>query len=106
MIIHKQPTRAQKVTICCGITNERIIGPYFFEDGNELTATVTGHKYRNMIIKEYLLPQIQDLDMQNFWFQQESNGTYGKGNHDITTAFPGRLISLFGDVRGHHDRLI
>ena len=32
MIIHEQPTHAQKDTVWCGIANERIIGPSFFED--------------------------------------------------------------------------
>ena len=32
MIVHKQPTHAQKVTVWCGITSERIIGPHFLEN--------------------------------------------------------------------------
>ena len=104
MINHEQQTYAQKVTVWCGITNERIIGPYFFEDNNRLSVTVTGHKYRKMI-EEYLLLQIQD--MQNFWFPRWGNGTYSKGKYDISWSFnfplwpqrsPDLLISFFGAI--------
>ena len=42
MIVHEQPIHAQNVTVWCGITNERMIGPYLFEDDKGLTVAVTG----------------------------------------------------------------
>ena len=51
-----------------------------------MTVTVTGYKYRK-ISEEYLLPLIQDLDMQNFCTSKMRHRTYGKGNHDISWSF-------------------
>ena len=54
------------------------------------------------MIDEYLLPQIQDLDMQNFWFQQDGAATR-TARETITlrilrVAIPGRLIFRFSYV--------
>lgn len=98
-IIHTQLSHPQKVTVWCGITNARILGPYFFEDGNGAAVTVNGENYRKMI-EEYLLPKMEDLNMQNFWFQQD--GATAHTARDtmalLRAAFPERLISRFGDV--------
>ena len=55
--------------------------------------------YRQMI-QEYLLPQLGDLDMQNLWFQQDgaTPHTARETMAILRAAFPGRLISRFGDV--------
>ena len=85
MNIHEQPAHAHKVTVWCGITNERIIGPYFLEDDNGLTLTVTGHKCRKIIEEYILLSKLHDLDIQNFWFKQDGTTAHTAwGNHDIT----------------------
>ena len=44
-IIHELPLHSQKVTVWCGMTCERIIGPCFFENENGATADVTGASY-------------------------------------------------------------
>ena len=95
-IIHEEPFHDHKVTVWCGITSSRIIGPYFFEDGG---ATVTGSIYRQMI-QEYMLPQLDDLGMQNMWFQQDgaTPHTARETMAILTEAFPGRLISRNGDI--------
>ena len=69
-IIHEHPLKPRKVTAWCGMTCERIICPYFFEDDNGRTVTVTGDSYRKYIQK-YLLPETRDLDMNEMWFQQD-----------------------------------
>ena len=52
------------------------------------------------MIQDYLLPQPEDLDMQNLWFQQEgaTPHTARETMAILRAAFPGRLISRFGDV--------
>ena len=67
---HKQLLQVPKATIWCGETSERIIGLYFFEDANGSAITVTGETYREML-REYLLPLLGELNMQNFYFQQD-----------------------------------
>ena len=64
-----------------------------------MTVTVTGHKYRKMI-EDYLLLQIQDLDMQNFRFQQDgaTAHTARETMALLRAVFPGRLISRFNNV--------
>ena len=55
--------------------------------------------YRQMI-HEYLLPQLEDLDMQNSWFKQDgaTPHTARETMAILRAAFPGRLIPRFGDV--------
>ncbi|KAF2355783.1 RNA-polymerase II-associated protein 3-like C-terminal domain [Trinorchestia longiramus] len=38
-IVHEIPLHSEKITVWCGMTSERIIGPYFFENQNGETAT-------------------------------------------------------------------
>ena len=78
------------------MTCERIVGPYFFENDNRRTVTVSYRK----CIHEYLLPEVEDPDMHEMWFQQ-----YEAPAHTarvtiqmLKTVFPNRLISRFGDV--------
>ena len=97
-IIHEQSLHPQKVTVWCGITSARIIGPYFFEDDG-VTTTVTGNNYRQML-QRYLLPQLEDLEMHNMWFQQDG-ATPHTARETMTIlreAFPGKVISRSGDV--------
>ncbi|KAF2360319.1 Protein of unknown function DUF4817 [Trinorchestia longiramus] len=50
--IHEHPVHPLKVTVWCGITSSRTIGPYFFEDVDGNTVTVNGNRYRQML-QEY-----------------------------------------------------
>ena len=52
-----------------------------------------------LITEEYLLPQPEDLDMQNLWLQQDeaTPHTARKTMAILRAAFP-CLISRFGDV--------
>ena len=69
-IIHEHSPHPQKVTVLCGMTCERIIGPHFFEDDKRRTATVTRDSFRKCI-QEYLLTEMEDPDMHKMWFQQD-----------------------------------
>jgi transposase len=95
-ILHELPLHPQKVTVWCGMTSERIIGPYFFQNQNGETATIIGASYRKCI-EECLIPQIQDVNM---WFQQDgaTAHTARESIQLLKTIFPDRLISRFGDI--------
>ena len=54
----------RKVTVWCGVTSERIIGPYFFEDPDENAVTVTGERYREML-ENFVQPEI--ANMAGYW---------------------------------------
>ena len=96
--IHEKPLHAQKVTVWCGIMNSRIIGPYFFEDDNGVTTTVSGENYRKML-QEYLLPHLEHLGLSNLWFQQDgaTPHTARLTMEILREAFSDRIISRFSD---------
>ena len=97
--VHERPLHTAKVTVWCGITSSRIIGPYFFEDDNGDAISVNGHRYRQMI-QEYLLPEIRDNNTENTFFQQDgaTAHTAAATMQMLKVIFPNRLISRFGDI--------
>jgi hypothetical protein len=48
-----------------------VIGPYFFKNEAGNAVTVNGVRYHNMIM-EFLWPQLDSMDMEDMWFQQDS----------------------------------
>ena len=50
------------------------------------------------MITEFFLPQLDELELENMWFQQDGAATHTvRATTDILReAFPGRLISRFG----------
>ena len=73
-----------------------------------LISSMMLFNYRQMI-QEYLLPQLEDLDMQNLCFQQD--GATPHTARETTAilraaATHGRLISRLVTFRGHHCLLI
>ena len=44
--------------------------PYFFRDDEDRHVTVNGNRYRSMIT-EYFWPRLDDMDLENMWFQQD-----------------------------------
>ena len=95
-IIHAVPLHSQKVTVWCGMSCDRIFGPYFFENEDGVTETVTGASYRKCI-QECLMA---DIHGTNMWFQQDgaTAHTAKESIQLLKTLFPSRLISRFGDV--------
>ena len=97
--IHEHPLHPLKVTVWCGVTSSRIIGPYFFEDSDGNTETVNGNRYRQML-QEYLFHEMEDMNTENIWFQQDGATAHtARETMDmLRTHFPNRVISRFGDV--------
>ena len=48
-IAHASELHPHKVTVWCGLTSERMIGPYFFEDPDENAVTVVGEQLEEML---------------------------------------------------------
>ena len=99
-IIHESPLHPEKVTVWCGIWSGGVIGPYFFEDGNGITVTVTGERYRQMI-DTFLTPKMETLGLLNMWFQQDgaTSHTANATMRLLHNLFPDQIISRNGDVQ-------
>jgi hypothetical protein len=70
--LHQKPLHSSRVTVWCAILSFGIIGPYFFEDGNEIAITVISARYVHTIETFFTqeltqFPQIKE----NTWFQQD-----------------------------------
>lgn len=96
--LHEKPLHSARVTVWCALSKVGIIGPYFFEE-NERAVTVNSERYVNMI-ENFFVPNLEEIDAEDVWFQQD-----GATAHTARIAmrvlrenFPGRLISLRGDL--------
>ena len=69
-VLHKTQLHPQKITVWCGFHAGGVIGPYFFVDDANRHVTVNGERYRTMI-RDYFWPQLDDMDLDNMWFQQD-----------------------------------
>lgn len=67
-------THPQKVTVWCGVTHDRIIGPHFFEHPDGTAATVNGERYREML-QAVVQPAVDQIAAEEegaaIWFQQD-----------------------------------
>ena len=63
----EKPIHPKRVTVWCGFRFRGIIGPFFFENEQEVTVTVNGDRYRTML-NEFLFI-IEAEDIGNIWFQ-------------------------------------
>lgn len=99
-VFHETPLHPQKVTVWCCIHAKNVVGPYFFENENGQTTTVTGENYRQMI-RDFLMPQIVNQGLHNMWFQQDGATAHTSKEtiRILKVLFPGRLISRFGDLQ-------
>lgn len=96
--LHEVPLHCERVTVWCAISRVAIIGPYFFEE-NDRAVTVNSARYREMI-EEFFLPQLEELDLGDVWFQQDGATAHTAriSMELLKNTFPERLISLRGDV--------
>ncbi|XP_050314555.1 phosphate carrier protein, mitochondrial-like isoform X1 [Anthonomus grandis grandis] len=75
-----------------------IIGPYFFEEENH-AVTVNSERYIAMI-HNFFAPAFAGLNVQDAWFQQDGAiaHTSRASMQVLREMFPGRLLSLRGDI--------
>ena len=97
-IVHEKPLHDARVTVWCGVTAKRVIGPYFFEDDRGKAVTINGDRYRKML-REFLLPQVRRYRMRYHWFQQDgaTAHTAPETMSLLHENFTGRIISKNGD---------
>lgn len=100
-IIDEKPLHSERVTVWCATTPFGIIGPYFFEDENGATVTVTAARYCQLL-NTFLRPELRRLqvDLENVFFQQDgaTPHTARVSMQVLRDMFPERLISRFGDI--------
>lgn len=96
-VIKQKQLHPIKCTVWCGITAERIMGPYFFEDYDGNAVTVNGERYRTMI-RDFLRPQIQDRP--GLWYQQDGATAHtARDTMDLLRqCFGDNIISRYGNV--------
>jgi len=84
----------QRIMVWCGIIDERVIGPFFFD------GTVTGESYLNMV-QNQILPAIeQQDDLDSIWFMQDGAPPHYANivRNFLNQRFPGRWIGRRGPV--------
>lgn len=86
------------VIVWCGFWAGGFIGPFFFENAAGQGLTINGACYCDMIT-QFFVPKLQDKDVDNIWFQQDS-ATCHTARETIQLlheSIPGHVISCFGD---------
>lgn len=96
--LHERPLHSQRVTVWCAVADFGIIGPYFFEE-EERTVTVTSDRYVHML-NTFLQPKLNEIGNRMLWYQQDgaTAHTSRRSMEVLRQMFPGRLISLRGDM--------
>lgn len=101
-IIQEIPLHSPKLTVWCAISQFGVIGPYFFEEDG-VTVTVNSERYVAML-QNYLQPRMEEI-IENeglgvVWFQQDgaTPHTARISLNILRQMFPGRLVSLRGDL--------
>lgn len=89
----------KKLTVWCAFWSGGIIGPYFFEKGNDMAVTVTGERYRDMITN-YFWHHLDNFNLNAMWFQQDGATchTACQTIDLLREKFDGRVISRNGYV--------
>jgi hypothetical protein len=85
--------------VWCAVYSHGIIGPYFF--GNKEGCTVTVHKERHKVMLEtFLCSELHPRQKDLLWFQQDGATAHTAeiSMQVLKTMFPGRLVTLFGDI--------
>ncbi|XP_045457214.1 uncharacterized protein LOC123667306 [Melitaea cinxia] len=98
---HQKTLHSPKVTVWCAISAKKIIGPFFFENDQGATVTVTSERYIDMI-NIFFVPQLQEegIDKSSVWFQQDgaTAHTARVSMGTLKALFSGKIISRFGDI--------
>jgi hypothetical protein len=70
--LHERPLRSPQVIVCCAISAQGIIGPYFFEGDDGVSVTVNTKRYNHML-ETFFLPEMRhrNWNMARAWFQQD-----------------------------------
>jgi hypothetical protein len=96
MQLYEKPLHSENVTVWYGVSTFVVIRPYFFEEKKE-AVTVDSERY---CTKLQTFLATEQRRMRNVWFQQDgvTAHTARQSMTFLRGMFPGRLISLFGDI--------
>jgi hypothetical protein len=69
--LHERPLRSPQVVVCCAISAQGIIGPYFFEGDDGVSVPVNAEHYNHML-ENFLLPEMRrrNWNMAIGWFSR------------------------------------
>ena len=91
-----------QVVVWCAISAQGTIGPYFFEGDDGVSVTLNAKRYNHMLETFFLLELRRcNWNMARAWFQQDgaTAHTARLSMNTLRAAFPGRLLSRFGDIQ-------
>jgi hypothetical protein len=100
--LYQRSLQSPYVTVWCAVSDFGVLGPYFFEE-NGLRVTVNSDRYCHMI-ETFLRPNLNQIARNHVegevWFQQDGATAHtSRRSLDILRElFPGRLLSLRGDI--------
>jgi hypothetical protein len=101
-IIHERLLHSPTLTVWCAVSQLGVIGPYVFEEEG-VTVTVNSERYVAML-RNFLQPRmeetVEEKELGDVWFQQDGAAAHTPRNsmNVLGEIFPGRLVSLRGDV--------
>ena len=91
------PLHSPKVTVWCGITSSRVLGPYFFEDDTGSAVTVTKERYVEML-EHFFIEDSHEICSETFFQQDGATPHTANLSMDwLRERFPERLISSKSD---------
>ena len=100
--LHERPLHSPQVVVWCAISAQGITGPCFFEGDDGVSVTVNAERYNHML-QTFFLPEMRrrNWNMARAWFQQDgaTAHTARLPMNTLRAAFPGRLLSQFGDIQ-------
>jgi hypothetical protein len=100
--LHERPLHSPHVVVWFAISAQGIIGPNFFEGDDGVSVTVNAERY-NCMLETFFLPDMRrrNWNMARAWFQQDgaTAHTARLTMNTLRAAFPGRLLSRFGDMQ-------
>ena len=93
-VLHESSLHSDKITVWCGLWAGGVGWPYFLRDDQDRHVTVNGNRYLSLIT-EYFLPQLDDMDLKDMWFQQDGTTslTANVAINLLETKFGERVIA-------------
>jgi hypothetical protein len=99
--LHGKPLHSERITVWCGTSSVGNTGPYFVEDENGRTATVTSDLYVHMLT-DFVFSALRNLgpDPAAVYFQQDgaTAHTARQSINLLRTVLQHRIFSRFGDI--------
>jgi len=86
--------------VWCAVSSRGVIGPYFFENEERITMTVTSDRYVEML-QSFVAPALNNFpQLHKAWFQQDgaTSHTARQSMAAVRELFGNRVISRFGGI--------